>query len=933
MASIARRLGRWTTVNKEPEEIVGEDSRATNRQSVDSYYSTMSGLESQSSHSTQLTRSNGSSKSTFSEPDSPSKNTSRLHHKMSSVFSYFSETIRSTTSIFHPLDAGTILSAPSGIESPKEYRRHRSSTLPISRPSEAQKMSYETTGFETPKKHRRYSSVISSGRNRMTFSTPRARETQKCAVSSPTISVRASQGQPPKLDVEIPNSFLSDEQTRSSVRTERIPTEPLSKVSAEQPREATAPCVRTPLQGLCNIPPDKDRSFDTEEDFLSLLARAHYARVDSGRLKWSPAVAKQSTPGNNGHRLANESSAWMAASHEVFPAMLDNASPGSAGLGSTPSWIMKVPPKFHLAAHEKLVPGVESARDDLTSPHRPAPPFPVDILDLLFPGNKLSRGVPSQHARSPYMVSQRQNCSDARSSLEPDINLCDRLISSDAYEADSNSCATSPEHPSMGDRAAIAQRRADREKRYLETTLEGADTESDDNSQSALELTRVPTAHGSNNLQRYSEIMRDHPADPSDTNWESDLPPATRKKPELVEAAEVVTFGLKVEAPAAKSIKMEQSLLPVGDPDYAVEAIERASGDTLWPTELPYAVEAIERTPGFMLPAPGDKAFEVERAASSSVACSVPSPPKYAMMSMCLTADDVVALEPKQSDDKSSPVMSSNNLSTDPPLELSTSELLSENELETESEEESGPEKVPRICRDIDFWQKILFPGSRTADHRQETQDWMKDYFGTPPQSTTAKACSSDPSSSGIPFQTSYVASGASWEENRAPRHKAPTCSSPISSLNTDGSPRSIHNPEIGSKRFELPEVKSTAYICYKSDDEPSSMLDQGSPASRASLKPGDSLRSSGQKAVCFAEDIEIINPDSLFSLSPRKPSPARPVKRLSGAETARKVQKDLEVRNEAAVQRLCQRLQEHASIALEEHEASSPDRPRWRVP
>ncbi len=921
------------TINKEPEEPVEEDSRATHRQSVDSRYSTLSGLESQSSQSTQLTRSsqsNGSSKSTLSEPDSPSKDASRLHHKISSVFSYFSETIRSTTSIFHPLEAETTLSALSESESPRKYRRHRSSTSAISRHFEAQKPVYETTGFETPKKHRRYSSVISSGRGRTTPSTPRARETQKCALSSPTTSVPASQEQPPKLDVEIPNPFLSDERSKSTVQTGTIPTEPLSKLFDEHPREATATCLRTPLREFGNLPPDMDGGFDTEEDFLFLPTHACYARGNSGRLKWSPMTTKQSVIGTNGHSLRNESNAGVTVSHEVFPAMLDNATPGSAGAGLTPSSLTKVPPEFHLAAYENLRPEVENARDDLTLPHLPAPPLQFDTWDLSLPRNKLSRSVPSQHAHSPHMVNQRQSCNGARYSLEPDINLSDRILSSDAYEADSNSCGTSPEHPSMGDRAAIAQRRADREKRYLETTLEGPDTESDDNSQSALELSRVPAAHGSNNSQRCSEIIRDYPVDASDINWKMDLPTATRNKSEVVVAA---TFGLEGEIPATKLTRMDPSPIRVGDLHYAVEAIERGSCDTLWPIDLPYAVEAIEKTPGYMLPAPRDNAFEVERMASSSIAGSVPFPPKYAMMPVWLTTDDVVALKPKQSDDKSFPVMSSTDLSTDVPLELSISDFSSEIELETENEEKSGPEKVPRICRDTELWHRILFPGVQTAEHRQETEDWMNDYFGIPSQNPTYKACSFDSSSLGFPSQKPYEARRASWEENKPPRYNAPACSSPVSSSNSDGNPKSTANPEIGIKRFELPEVKPTAYIGYKSDDELTSMLNQGSPASRASLTPAGSLRSSGQKAVCFAKDVEIINDYSTFKISPRKPSPARPAKRLSDAETAKRVQKDLEVRNEAAVQRLCQKLQEHTSIALEEHEASSPERPRWRVP
>ena len=686
----------------------------------------------------------------------------------------------------------------------------------------------------------------------------------------------------------------------------------------------------TPLRELCNPPSDADGGFDIEEDFMSLPSHVHCACIISGRLEWPTVASKQPVLGNDSHGLPDQSNAGMKASHEVLPAMLDNATLGSAGAGSTPSSLSKVTPESQLAARKGFDSEVESALDDLTLPHRPVPPVRFDTSDLSSPRNHLSRSVPSQHAHSPNTISQRQSCSDARSSLEPDINLCDRLLSPEAYEADISSCGTSPEHPSMGDRAAIAQRRAEREKRYLETTLEGPDTESDDNSLSALELSRVPAAHGSNNSQRCSETMPEDPANASDINWKLDLPSATRNKSEVVDA---VTSGLEVEIPAAKSLTMARNLIHMGDLHYAVEAIERASGDTIWPTDLPYAVEAIERTPGNMLPASNDNTFEVEKSASSTIGGSVPAEPKYAMMSMCLTPDDSVALKPKQSDDKSFPVMSSTDISTDVPLESLTSDLLPENELETENEETSGPEKVPRICCDTEFWQRILFPGSRAAEHRQETEEWMSNYFGISLQNTSYKAWPFDSANLGFPSQKCSATRRATLERNKPSPHKAPTCSSPVSSSNSDRSPKFIPSPQFGIKCFQLSEVKPIADIGYKSDDELAFKFNQGSPASQASLTPGGSFRSSGQKAVCFAKDVEIINNHSQLNLSPREPSPARPAKRLSGAETARKVQKDLEVRNEAAVQRLCQRLQDCPEITLEESEASSPERPRWRVP
>ena len=923
MGSIARRLGRWKTTDKELEGTVGERTRVTNRQSVDSRCSFLSGLESQSSQSTQLTRSsrsNVSSRSTISEPDSPSKSTSGLNHKMSSVFSYFSETIRSTTSIFHPLEAGSAPSEPAELESPKKDKRHRSSISANFRPSEVQTLPYKTTEFETPKKHRRYSSVISSVRSRTSFSTPRARETQKCALSSPTSSVRTSQEQPPKLDVKIPNSFLSDERSTSTVASGDSPTESLSKVYSEHPREATATCVRTPLRELCNPPPGMDGGFETDDDFLSRANSAYCDRVIAA------TNSKQSMLGKHRHSLPDESNARIKASHEGLSAMLDNATPGSARAEPIPSSLLELTPEFPLAAREGLEPGFKSARDDLTLAHGPVP-LPPDRSDLSPPRNDLPQTVASQDAYSLLITRHRQSCSDARFSLE-DINLCDRLLSPSPYEADVSSCGTSPEHPSMGDRAAIAQRRADREKRYLETTLEGPDTESDDNSQSALELTRIPAARDSS--QRCSETMRNNPANAGDINWPMDPPPATRDNSGVIDA---VDFGLGGELPAAKSPTLDRSLILRGNLRYAVEAIERAPGDRIDLADLPYAVEAIERTPGYILPAPRENTLEVESPASSSIAHSVPSAPNYTMMPMCVAADDVVALKPKRSDAKGFLAMSSTDLATDARLELSSPGLLSENALKAGPEEKPGPEKVPRICRDTKFWQSILFPGSRTEEHRQETEDWMNDYFGNAAQDITSKTCFLDSPSHGFPLQKSPTIRRAPWEECKAARHEAPTCSSPVSSSTSDGSPRPFPSMESGLKRFELPEVEPTAYIGHGSDDKLISMFIQASPESRASLTPEDSSRSNVQKTVCFAKDVEIIDRHSQFNVSPRKTSPTRPAQRLSGAETAKKVQKDLELRNEASVQRLCQRLQEQPGIAPEENEASWPEKPRWRIP
>ena len=893
---------------KEPEETIEEASRAPIRQSVDSHYSIMSGVESQSSQSTRLTqssRSNRSSETTLSELDSLSQNAPKLHHKMSSVFSYLSETIRSTTSIFHPLEAGSTPSAPSELESTKTYRRHRSSTSTISGPFDARKLPHEPTEFETPKKHRRYSSVISSCRSRLTPSTPRARETQKCALSSPTTPVRTSQERPPQLDVKIPNYFLGDERLRSTPSIVRIPRGPLSELFDGPPREATTSCVGAPLRRPCKLPPDVDCSLDTAEGFQSML-------------------------GNESHGLPNLSNAGMKASHKVLPATPDNATPSSIGGESTLSSLSAAAPEFHLAACKELKPEVKCAQDDLTMPHRPVPPDQLDASSPSSPRNIWSRIVPYQHAHSRNMMNQRQSCSDSKPFLVSETNSCDRLLSPEAYEADVSSCGTSPEHPSMGDRAAIAQRRADREKRYLETTLEGPDTESDDSSQSALELSRVPAAHDSNDSLRCSETMRDDTANASDISCKIDNPSATRNNSEL---AEPVISGPEVNTPAAIALTMDRNLIPRGDLHYAVEAIERASGDAIWPIDISYAVEATERTPGYTAPASTDNDFDVERSAPSTMGDSVRSAPKYAMKSMCLTSDDSVALKPEQSDDKSFPVMSSTDLSTDVAVELLTSDLFPENEIETENREKPGPKKIPRICCDIEFWQRILFPESEAAEHRQETEEWMSDYLGIALRDTSYKAYPFDSANPDLTFQSPSVSRRASMERNKPSRHKDRPCSSPISSSNSDGSPRFIPSPQFGIKLFQLPEAKSTADIGYRSDDELTSKFDQGSPASKASLTPGTSSRGGSQRAVCFAKDVEIINHHSQVNLSPRKPSPARPIKRSSGAKIARKVQKDLETRSEAAVQRLCQKLQERPEITLEESENSSPERPRWRVP
>lgn len=277
--------------------------------------------------------------------------------------------------------------------------------------------------------------------------------------------------------------------------------------------------------------------------------------------------------------------------------------------------------------------------------------------------------------------------------------------------------------------------------------------------------------------------------------------------------------------------------------------------------------------------------------------------------------------------------MSSTGLPTDARLELSNSGLLSENALKAGTEETSGSEKVPRICRDTKFWQTILFPESHTAEHRQETEDWMNDYFGIATQDTTYKTCPLESSSHSFPVQRFSTIRRTSSEERMASRHEALTCSSPVSSSNSDGSPRPSASTESGLKPLELPEVEPTAYSGHGSDDKLVSAFIQESPKSRASLTPEDTSRNNVQKTVCFAKDVEIIDRHSQFNLSPRKTSPTRPAKRLSGAETAKKVQKDLELRNEASVQRLCQRLQEQPGIAPEENEASWPEKPRWRVP
>ena len=148
-------------------------------------------------------------------------------------------------------------------------------------------------------------------------------------------------------------------------------------------------------------------------------------------------------------------------------------------------------------------------------------------------------------------------------------------------------------------------------------------------------------------------------------------------------------------------------------------------------------------------------------------------------------------------------------------------------------------------------------------------------------------------------------------------------------------SPESVRKPDFEIKRFESPEVKATAYAGYDLDYGLTRFFNKGSAQSTKSNTPVRSPRGCEKKTVCFSKDIEIISHDGTSDRASRSPSPKRSAERLSSAETAKIVQKELEEKATQACNRLINnlKLEEHGACALEDLEANTVNKPRWRVP
>ena len=653
MASLSKKLSWWRLGSEDPQADKKKPSSETPRGSVDSgYYSQLSGLESQYCTSPLIT-------ARVCE-DSSQTSPKKPHNHLSTACSYLSKSVRSRTAYWYKL--------------PPERDHHEHLTLGQSKP-------------EIPKTLIHRPSLMSLVRSRISPFSSRARDLEKGVPESLTTPVPTTDEKPPKLDVEIPSPFLNESPSRPAIIG-------VSRMTARTKLPPPTNFWPSPTRIPADQMPDKNILSDFHA--VSLDLKDPYIDKDGSHsrgisfitsaleLKPSLEPKKRSLGDDKGYVAEGESNVEKADSDVFSPACLKPVAPGSAEAKNTSPCPHCSPIRFDSSALSAL----RKSLGRRTSPELPSLPRTTS------PKNGLKDPLPS----SPEVIESKW-C------------LPSQLLSADSYEAEAESSGTSSEFASMGSRAAWEQRKAERYSRYLEATL-GADTESDTSTHSSLKLSRSPTRIPIENVETWRDGLEIGNATTGEikVEWKAELPFRTLNNPKDTAKPATSTAGeskvdckvghpsptskynsevvdawvtdLDMELPVAKPTTMGPSQSPTSDLRCSVEAIDRQSGIALCLTgDLSYDVEAIERRARDELPTPrsvsaqysflplghtsenkgspshgtfDNSPTESTLPLADSPTFDLPIAPKYTIMSMSLTIEDLLAFKAKNPETSSS---------------------------------------------------------------------------------------------------------------------------------------------------------------------------------------------------------------------------------------------------------------------------------------
>lgn len=580
-----------------------------NRGSIDSGYHSMIAKPKRGSQGGLSQATTFVNSSTESSPErSPRKLRKAISTTFSGAMQAFSNTVRSSTSYIYPT-AG-----------------------------EPELPSSEWAECETPKKQSRRSSIMSSIRSRKRF-TPRARDEKIESPGRIKSPVPVTQEKAPALEVEIPNpSFSYESLGRSS-----IPRGSQLLAGVNLPTAAKnlwpGPTRMTTDQASGNhrrgtLHPAFSKSDDPYveqgdglEHGLSFITSATEFALESP----SPEAKKRYLSDDKGYFSEVESNADTSESDGLSQAIY--AAPGSPEARTSSQGRHEDPAVSHGDFASSASPFQRTTLPQISSPvpsgSEPSKPETLDGT-----AEQIAPLDPSSRTSSHHRASLEDGLGALFPSYEDVITSESRSLHkrlpSDVYDADAESSKSS-----MGSRAAWERHRADRERRYMEIIDMAPNTESDEEVGPELELTRSPSK--------------------KPVHYAEELVHSTVNIGRSESAPRHATGDLRYAVEA-----IERPALPHGELAYAVEAIEMPSVTTFDPLETVFQQRPMSRLsdtideqdtsrvsgPQELSPSspPADLSpSRVELPSSPEPSpVDIPAAPKYTMMTMRLTDEELM---------------------------------------------------------------------------------------------------------------------------------------------------------------------------------------------------------------------------------------------------------------------------------------------------
>ncbi|KAL9135440.1 MAG: hypothetical protein Q9175_003369 [Cornicularia normoerica] len=614
MASIRKKMSMALGFNGETSPSTSRvNSMDVDRGSIDSGYHSMIARPKRGSQSG-LSQAN--TFVTSGTESSPERSPRKLHKAISTTFSgamqAISKTVRSTTSYIYPT------------------------------PGEPELPSSEWAECETPEKESRRFSIMSSVRSRKQRFTPRAPDAKIKSPEPPQSPVSVTQERAPALDVEIPHPSFTPESLGST---------PISRGSQLLAGVKLPAGPKNLWPGPTRLTVDQASGNGRRETLHPVSSEFNDPYVEQGgRLQHGPSfnnlasepALESSSPETNKRYLSDDKGYFSEVESNADVSECDELAPACrkyVALGSPEARTSS--PCLHTDSAASHVHLASSASPCQTS-------TPSCVSSSLSSGSKPSKSetfdgtveqTPSLH---PPSRSSSQHCASHEDDIDvlfpsalKSKSLCKRLPS-DVYDADAESLESS-----MGSRVAWERHRADRERRYMEIVDMDPNTESDEEMGPDLELKRSP----SKKPVHYAEKL-------------------------CLGAVNIGESGSKTRYPtgalryAVEAI--ERPALPVGDWAYAVEAIERPSVTTFDPLETVFQqrpmlrlIDTIDEQENLPVCEPQDlppsrmevpssqpadlspSRVELPSSPESSVA-DIPAAPKYTMMTMKLSDEELM---------------------------------------------------------------------------------------------------------------------------------------------------------------------------------------------------------------------------------------------------------------------------------------------------